>query len=166
VYHYQIGVVIVEGEGAVLGVNLWRLVVINGDFVASQLCESDALFPNYFGEELFPFLRALSLTSVNGILKRHGRPIKELQCPTRARMLAFSVLVLNFIVTRACAVSTVATGETWNEIFDGNLGENFHKFFYAGKMSSNFYITACNYYGFLRGYIKICPYQTVLSGMT
>ena len=28
------GVVIVEGEGAVLGVNLGRLIVTNGDFVA------------------------------------------------------------------------------------------------------------------------------------
>jgi len=27
---------------------------ISGDFVAS-LCESDALFPNYFGEDLFTF---------------------------------------------------------------------------------------------------------------
>jgi len=40
--------VIVEGEWAVLG----RPIVSNGDFVA-WLCESDALFPNYFGEDLF-----------------------------------------------------------------------------------------------------------------
>ena len=31
--------VIVEGEGAVWGVNLWRPIVTNGDFVAS-LCGS------------------------------------------------------------------------------------------------------------------------------
>ena len=34
------------------GANLWRPVVTNRDFVA-YLCESDKLFPNYFGEELF-----------------------------------------------------------------------------------------------------------------
>jgi len=33
-------------EGAVLRVNLGRPIVTNGDFVA-QLCDSDALFPNY-----------------------------------------------------------------------------------------------------------------------
>jgi len=43
--------VIVEGEGAVLGVNLGRPIVTNRDFVA-ELCDSDALFPNYFGEDL------------------------------------------------------------------------------------------------------------------
>jgi len=37
---------------AVLGVNFERPIVINGDFVA-QLCESDALFPIDFGEDLF-----------------------------------------------------------------------------------------------------------------
>jgi len=35
------GVVIVEGEVAVLRVNVGRRIVINGD--------GDALFPNYFG---------------------------------------------------------------------------------------------------------------------
>jgi len=35
---------IVEGEGTVLGVNLGRPVVTSGD--------GDALFPNYFGEDL------------------------------------------------------------------------------------------------------------------
>ena len=43
--------VIVEGEGVVSGVNLGRPIVTNGDFVA-YLCESDALFPNDFGEDL------------------------------------------------------------------------------------------------------------------
>jgi len=33
-------VVIVEGEGAVLGVNLWRRIVTKGDFATR-------LFPNY-----------------------------------------------------------------------------------------------------------------------
>jgi len=37
------GVVIVEGEGAVLGVNLGRPIVTNGDLVTR-------LFPNYFGQ--------------------------------------------------------------------------------------------------------------------
>jgi len=37
-------VVIIEGEGAVLQVNLGCPIVTNGD--------SDALFPNYFGEDL------------------------------------------------------------------------------------------------------------------
>jgi len=44
------GVVIVKGK-AVLRVNTGRLIVTNGDFVA-YLCKSDALFPNYFGEDL------------------------------------------------------------------------------------------------------------------
>jgi len=38
-------VMIVEGKGAVLGVNLGRPIVTYGD--------GDALFPNYFREELF-----------------------------------------------------------------------------------------------------------------
>jgi len=43
------GVVIVEGKGySVFGGEFGRPIVINRDFVAS-LCESDALFPNYFG---------------------------------------------------------------------------------------------------------------------
>ena len=46
------GMVIVEGKGADLGVSLGRSIVTNGDFVA-QFCEGDALFPNYFGENLF-----------------------------------------------------------------------------------------------------------------
>jgi len=46
------GVVIVVGEGAVLGVNVGRPNVTGGDFVA-YLCESDALFPDYFGQDLF-----------------------------------------------------------------------------------------------------------------
>jgi len=37
------------------GVNVGRPIVTNGDFVA-YLCKSDALFPNYFGENLpFPY---------------------------------------------------------------------------------------------------------------
>jgi len=39
---------IVEEEGAVLGMNLGRPIVTDGDFVA-QLCESDALFPSDYG---------------------------------------------------------------------------------------------------------------------
>jgi len=39
------GVVIVEGECAVLGVNLGRPIVTNGDLATR-------LFPNYFGQEL------------------------------------------------------------------------------------------------------------------
>jgi len=45
------GVVVVEREGAVLGLNFGRPIVSNGDFVA-WLCESDMLFPNYFGKDL------------------------------------------------------------------------------------------------------------------
>jgi len=49
-------VVIVEGKGAVLRVSVLRPVETNGDFVA-YLFESDALFPNYFGEgDLFVFI--------------------------------------------------------------------------------------------------------------
>ena len=40
------GVVIVEGKGAVLGVNLGRPSVTNGDFATR-------LFSNYFGQDLF-----------------------------------------------------------------------------------------------------------------
>jgi len=40
------GVVIVEKEGTVLGVNLGSQIVTNGDF-ATQL------FPNYFEQDLF-----------------------------------------------------------------------------------------------------------------
>ena len=40
------GVVIVEGEGALLGVNLSHPIVTNGDFATR-------LFPNYFGQYLF-----------------------------------------------------------------------------------------------------------------
>jgi len=39
-------VVIVEGEGAVLWVNLRRPIVTNGDFASR-------LFPNYFGQDLY-----------------------------------------------------------------------------------------------------------------
>jgi len=39
------GVVIVEGEVAVLGVNVGHTVVTNG--------KGDALFPDYFGKDLF-----------------------------------------------------------------------------------------------------------------
>ena len=41
---YWIGVVTVEGKWAVLGVNVGHPIVTNGD--------GDALFPNYFGEDL------------------------------------------------------------------------------------------------------------------
>jgi len=40
------GVVIVEEEGAVLGMNLGRPIVSNGDFATR-------FFPNYFGQDLF-----------------------------------------------------------------------------------------------------------------
>jgi len=35
-----------------MGVNLGHPIVTNGDFVA-YYSESDALFPNYFGQDLF-----------------------------------------------------------------------------------------------------------------
>jgi len=43
------GMVIVEGEGAVLGVNLGHPIVTIGDFAMW-------LFPNYFGQYLFHIL--------------------------------------------------------------------------------------------------------------
>jgi len=46
----DIKALIVEKEGAVLGVNLGRPIVTNGDFVA-YLC--DVLFSNDFAEDLF-----------------------------------------------------------------------------------------------------------------
>jgi len=45
-------------EGAVLVVNLGCPIVTNGDFVA-QLCKSDMLFINYFGEDLLSLLLSL-----------------------------------------------------------------------------------------------------------
>ena len=42
------GVTSIEGEAAVLGVNLGHPIVTKGD-ILSQLCESNALFSNYFG---------------------------------------------------------------------------------------------------------------------
>jgi len=59
--------VIVEEEGAVLGVNLRRPIVTNGDFVA-QLCESDALFLNYFGEDLLAICCPSGCTVVSGVV--------------------------------------------------------------------------------------------------
>jgi len=50
-------VMIVEGEGADLGVNLGRPIVINGDM----------LFSNYFGEDSF-------YTAKAGIARRNGMP--------------------------------------------------------------------------------------------
>jgi len=50
------GLLIVEGEGTVLVVKLGRAIVTNGDFLA-QLCESDALSSNDFGEDLLFLLR-------------------------------------------------------------------------------------------------------------
>jgi len=43
------GVVIVEGKGAVLEVNLGRPIVTNGDFATR-------LFPNYFGQDFLETL--------------------------------------------------------------------------------------------------------------
>jgi len=46
------GVVIVEEEGAVLGLNLGHTILTNGDF-ATQL------FQNYSGQDLFRLLRSV-----------------------------------------------------------------------------------------------------------
>jgi len=46
------GVAIVEWRGTVLGVNVGRSIVNGGDDFVALLCESDALFPNYFEEDL------------------------------------------------------------------------------------------------------------------
>jgi len=43
------GVMIIEGEGTVLGVNLGHLIVTNGDFATR-------LFPYYFGQDLLLLL--------------------------------------------------------------------------------------------------------------
>jgi len=61
------GVVIVEEEGIVLGVNVGRPIVKHGDLVA-WLCESDAHFPNYFGEDLLCTLPvSVVLSSSDGV---------------------------------------------------------------------------------------------------
>jgi len=49
----KLGVVIVEGEGAVLGLNLEHPIVTNWDFATR-------LFPNYFGQYLLIFLHCAS----------------------------------------------------------------------------------------------------------
>ena len=46
------GMVIVEGQGAILVVNFGRPIVISGDFATR-------LFPNYFGLYLFSFVAAM-----------------------------------------------------------------------------------------------------------
>ena len=46
---YKMGVVIVEGEGAVMGVNLGRPIIANEDFATR-------LFPNYFVQDLLGLL--------------------------------------------------------------------------------------------------------------
>jgi len=57
------GVVIVEGEGAVLGMNLGSAIVTNGD--------GDALFPNYIKEDFFSFRDKKSTeTSKHNIVKQ------------------------------------------------------------------------------------------------
>ena len=48
---YAMGVIIIGGEGAVIGVNLEHSIVTNGD-ILSYLCESVTLFPNNFMEDL------------------------------------------------------------------------------------------------------------------
>ena len=48
------GVVIVEGEGAVLGVNWCRPTVTNGDFATR-------LFPNHFGQYLLLYIIIISI---------------------------------------------------------------------------------------------------------
>jgi len=58
-------VVIVEGEGAVLGVNLGRSIVTTGD--------GDALFPNYLGEDLFDTALGLG-TPVGRMRQLNERP--------------------------------------------------------------------------------------------
>ena len=73
---YKIGVVIVKGERAVLRVNSGRPTVTNGDIVA-YMCESDVLFPNYFGKELFSLIKspiyqvysAATLCFIDGFLR-------------------------------------------------------------------------------------------------
>jgi len=50
------GVVIVKGDGADLGVNFGHPIVINED-ILSLLCESDTFFPNCFGEDLLEILK-------------------------------------------------------------------------------------------------------------
>ena len=51
------GMVIVEGKGAVLGLNSGRPIVTNGDFATR-------LFPNYFGQYLFVDIREHAERSV------------------------------------------------------------------------------------------------------
>ena len=48
------GVVIVERGRVVLGINVEHPIVTSGDFVA-LLCDSNALFSYYFGEDCFQF---------------------------------------------------------------------------------------------------------------
>jgi len=55
------GVVIVEGERAVLGLNVGRPIVTNGDFATR-------LFPNYFGQYLFKLMKSSVMWNVRKLL--------------------------------------------------------------------------------------------------
>jgi len=62
-----------KGRGS-LGVNLWHPIVTNVNFVA-RLYESDALFPNYFGENLFnKFCGCIFCKIVSSTFKNDGHP--------------------------------------------------------------------------------------------
>jgi len=61
-------------------VNLGRPTVTNGDSV-TQLCESDALFPNYFGRTCFDRRRILA---GRRRFRDNGRGLKDTQWLTAA----------------------------------------------------------------------------------
>jgi len=67
------GVVIVKGEGTVLGLNLGRPIVTNGDFATR-------LFPNYFGHHLFILCLLIAITS--GTLKRNLGAVSQVTTDT------------------------------------------------------------------------------------
>jgi len=64
------GVVIVEGEGAVLRLNLGRPIVTNGDFATR-------LFPNYSGQYLFIILYQPPVPSFRHITDRVSRKVRK-----------------------------------------------------------------------------------------
>jgi len=79
---------IVEGEGAVLRVHMGHPIVTNGDFVV-WLCETYALFPNYFGEDLF----------VNGYVKRLYPSVKVRMTDTECYPLPLMLSYVKYIIT-------------------------------------------------------------------
>ena len=82
----------VEGEGAVLGVILGRPIVTKGDFVA-HVCESDALFPNNFGENFLEMYQIVifSIQPNTNTLTDLERHVTLFTCNVPTLVVAFRI---------------------------------------------------------------------------